>query len=212
VSKICQSRITWLWQDCSVRLLWQGCSDKVALIRLLWQDCSVRLHWQVALTRLLCQVALTGCTDKIALSGCTDRLHWQVALTGCTDRLHWQVALTGCSDKVALTSLLCQVALTGCSDRLFWQAHLTLLSKSANFVWSTLTTYSTFDPRTLVVTNPGGQTIHILSQCKSGDIVYTAISTIVLFKLWQNSHTTLSLKDSQSVTAILSISLSTVCL
>jgi hypothetical protein len=86
------------------------------------------------------KVPLTDCSDKIALTGHSDK----VALTACSDRLLWQVALTGCS------------------DRLFWQAHPTLTSTSANFVWPTLATYSTLDPGTLVVTNPGGRTTQIL--------------------------------------------------
>jgi len=54
----------------------------------------------------------------------------------CTDRLLWQ----------------------GCSDRLFWQVALTSTSyssnkHSANFVWPTLTTYSSLYPGRLAVTN-----------------------------------------------------------
>jgi len=82
-------------------------------------------------------------SDMVALTGRSDRLLWQVALTGRFDRLLWQVALTGFS------------------DRFFWQAHPALTSTSANFVWPTLTTYSTLDPRTLVVMNPGGRTPQI---------------------------------------------------
>jgi len=105
----------------------------------------------------------------------------------------------------------------GRSDRLLWQVVLTstsyCTSTSANFVWLTLTTYSTFDPGTLVVTNPGGSTTKCLSYlCKLVHLLYTTSSTAVLCKLWHNSHTTLSLKESQELTAILSISLSKFCL
>jgi len=82
---------------------------------------------------------------------CTDRSLWhgdsdKVALT----RSLWQ----GRSDKVVLTRLLWE----GHCDRLFWLVALASTSyssdkHSANFVWLTLTAYSTLDPGTLVVTN-----------------------------------------------------------
>jgi len=174
----------------STTRLWHGFSDMVFWYgrsdRSLWQGHSDRLIWH-------------GCSDTSLWHSLSDILLWH----GRTHRLLWQ----GCSDR-----LLWQVALTGLSDRLFRQGHPTLTNPWANFVSPTLTIYSTSDRETLVVTNPGGATTQILYMCKSAHLVYTTSSTAVLCELWQTSHTTLSLNDSQSLTAILSISLSKFCL